>query len=357
VVVNHARVQRLVLDGGTAVGAVVRDERSGAELVVPATVIVNAAGPWADDVRRLAEHDASPALLGSKGVHVAVPAERVGNRGAVTLLSPVDGRVMFVLPAGGCTILGTTETPARHGPADVRASEADVAYLLRSVNAFFPAARLGRADVVSAWAGIRPLAAPAGAADANSASREHTVARGASGLITVTGGKLTTYRAMAAEITDAVERALGLTPRPSATAETVLPGGELGAPDDDVVWATERTGDPAMASRLVHAYGNRWVDVWALAERDPALAERLVPELPYARAELAYGVEREMACTLADLLMRRTHLAYETRDAGRSAARLAAAVVAPRLGWDEAAVARELAAYDADAERVFGIDP
>jgi glycerol-3-phosphate dehydrogenase len=359
VVVNHAAVRRLVLDDGVAVGAIVQDTRTGAELAVPATVIVNAAGPWGDDVRRLAEPDARPGLLGSKGVHVAVPAERVGNRGALTLLSPIDGRVMFVLPAGRCTIVGTTETPAERGPGEVRATEADVAYLLRSVNAFFPAARLKRDDVVSAWAGIRPLAAPPDPDDAsrNSASREHQLVRGATGMITASGGKLTTYRAMAAEIVDGVERALGLTPRPSPTDEVALPGGDVGALDDDILTATDATGDAEVAARLVHAHGGRWGEVWALAEREPELRGRLTPELPYLRAEFAYAVERELACTLADLLMRRTHVAYETRDAGRAAARLAAPLVAARLGWDDAAVARELEAYDADAARVFGVDP
>jgi glycerol-3-phosphate dehydrogenase len=355
VVVNHAAVRRLVLDGGVVVGAIVQDARTGAELAVPATVIVNAAGPWGDDVRRLADPNAPTGLLGSKGVHVAVPAERVGNRGAVTLLSPLDGRVMFVLPAGPCTIIGTTETPAERGPADVRATEADVAYLLKSANAFFPAAKLRRDDVVAAWAGIRPLAAPPGPGDANSASREHQLVRGTSGLITVSGGKLTTYRAMAAEIVDAVQRAMGLAPRPAPTDQVPLPGGDASLADDEAT-AESLTGDAAVAERLVRAHGDRWSAVWALAERDPSLGARLLPALPYVRAEFVYAVERELACTLADLLMRRTHVAYESRDAGRGAARVVAPLVAPLLGWDDAAVSRELAAYDDDAARIFGVD-
>jgi glycerol-3-phosphate dehydrogenase len=112
-----------------------------------------------------------------------------------------------------------------------------------------------------------------------------------------------------------------------------------------------------VARRLVEAHGSAWRDVWALAEREPALRARVVPGLPYVAAELAWAVAHEQAATLADLLVRRTPVAFETRDAGRAAARVAAALVAPRLGWSAADVAHATAAYDAEAARVFGIDP
>jgi glycerol-3-phosphate dehydrogenase len=303
-------------------------------------------------------------------VHVSVPRERVGNRGALTLLSPLDGRVMFVLPAGAHTIVGTTETPTASAPDDVRASEEDVAYLLRSANAFFPDARLTRSDVVSAWAGIRPLIAAgykhgatnggAAAAAASSASREHHIERSPSGVVTVSGGKLTTYRSMAAEVVDEVERALGRErPTPSRTATLPLPGGDLGSYDAELSAARRAIGDaapPAAAVRLVRAHGSRWRDVWALAEDAPALTAPLVPGLPYLRAELTYAVEHETACTLTDLLVRRTHVAFETPDNGRAAARLAADVVAPLLGWDDAARAAALSEYEREAARIFGVD-
>ena len=360
VVINHAAVRTLAprgADGFARVG--VEDRLGGGRPTARARVVVNAAGPWADAVRRLVEPGAPDAVLGAKGVHVAVPAERVGNRGAVTLLSPLDGRVMFTLPAGPCTILGTTETPAERGPDEVRATEADVAYLLRSANHFFPAARLTRADVVSAWAGIRPLAASAGSSGTHtgSASREHVIERDARGLVTVSGGKLTTYRAMAAEIVDA---ALSLLPgdRPTRATDTdtrPLPGGDL-APDE-LAQARRTIGDEAIALRLVQAHGTHWRDVWALVATEPSLAARVVPTLPYTGAELVHATRLELACTLADLLVRRTPIAFETRDAGRAAARVVAPIVAPVLGWDEAGTARALVAYDREAARLFGVDP
>ena len=362
-VLNHAEVRALDLPArdGDPVRAQVVDVLTDTRVEATARVVVNAAGPWGDAVRRLVEPSGENGVLGAKGVHVAVPASRVGNHGAVTLLSPVDGRVMFVLPAGLCTIIGTTETPAERGPDEVRATEADVAYLLRSANGFFPDARLERADVVSAWAGIRPLAAAARGAHRNggttATSREHVIERDPRGLVTVSGGKLTTYRAMAAQVVDA---AAPLLPgkdvrRRSRTHARPLPGGVL-APDEQRQ-ARHAIGDDAVADRLVQAHGAAWRDVWAHAEREPRLAARIDAALPYVGAELVHAVTRELACTLADLLVRRTPVAFETRDAGRAAARVAAPLVAPLLGWDDAAVARELADYDREAARLFGVDP
>ena len=360
VVLNHAAVRGLT-HALSNKGVVVRDAIGGGEQTVAARVVVNAAGPWTDSVRRFDDPAATPSVLGSKGVHLAVPAARVGNRGAVTLLSAVDGRVMFVLPASNQTIIGTTETATDASPDEVRATEGDVTYLLESVNACFPGARLERGDVISAWAGIRPLiAAGPGQDDPGNASREHAIHTSPTGVITVSGGKLTTYRSMAAETVDVVERALDRTPALSRTAMIPLPGAELlisrAAVDRMVVAASRVAGSAPIGTRLVRAFGDRWPDVWTLAERDRALLVPLAPGLPYIAAEAAYAATHEMACTIADVLMRRTHIAFETRDAGRAAARLTAAVLAPRLGWDGAETARQLENYDRDAGRIFGID-
>jgi glycerol-3-phosphate dehydrogenase len=327
VTLNHVSVRSIIRDqSGRASGAVVHDALSGEDIRVRARVIVNATGPWTDTVRDLADPGGPPGVRGSKGAHLAVPASRVGNRGAVTLLSAVDARVMFVLPAGRLTIIGTTETATATDPDDVRASEDDIAYLLASANAAFPGARLTQRDVISAWAGIRPLAATARPIDAASASREHEIARGESGMLTVTGGKLTTYRAMAAEVVDIVLGELGRPLTPTKTHVAPLPGGD------------------------------REAALNTLAASDPRLGARLDPDLPYRYADFVYGVRCERACTLSDLLMRRSHVAYETRDAGVTLAPRVAEVVAPLLDWDSAARAAAVDAYARDAERVFAID-
>jgi glycerol-3-phosphate dehydrogenase len=359
VVVNHAGVCELVHSGERVVGAIVADAFASGSTTIRAGVTVNAAGPWSTAIRRMDRPDAPPAVQGTKGVHLAVPAARVGNHGAVTLLSVVDGRVMFVLPFGALTIIGTTDTQTTATPDAVRASRSDIAYLLESANAAFPAAGLGDSDVVSAWAGIRPLSANVREAgtDPASLSREHSIDTSAGGVISISGGKLTTYRSMAAEVVDAVERALGRPVTASATQSLLLPGGALGATADTISAAAARVGSHDIASRLVRAYGDRWPLVWAFAERDRALAQPLVPGLPYIGAEVLYAAEREMACTVSDVLMRRTQIAFETRDAGRAIAPYVAELLAPIRGWDAGARAAAVAQYDADAERVFGVDP
>lgn len=360
VVVNHAAVRELVTHEGVVRGARIWDALGNATLDVRASIIVNAAGPWSDQLRRLDDgaEVQKAALRGSKGVHIAVPRDRIENHGALTLLSPNDGRVMFVLPGNGQTIVGTTDTFTDAAPDEVRASEADVAYLLDAANTFFPAARLGRADVISAWAGIRPLiagGAPGG--DPADASREHAIATSAHGVVSITGGKLTTYRVMAAQVVDAaVARLDHPGPRRSPTRDTPLPGGDLAFIEEAIAAAGRATGDPELARHLVHAHGSRWTAV-ADEIASPRGAERIVGGLPYRMGEIRYAVKREMALTLADLLIRRTHVAFQTRDHGLESAQRVAQAVADLLRWDDSAVGRAIDAYAADVRRIFSIDP
>ena len=364
VAANHVAVVRAVHEGARLAGVVARDALSDSEFTIRARVIINATGPWSDATAALTG-DAQPShILGSAGAHIAVPRHRVGNNDAVTLVSPVDGRVMFVLPAQAHAIIGTTETPAHRGPDDIRATELDVSYLLRSVNACFPNANLQRDDVIAAWAGIRPLAlARAGERSANTASREHAIAHRADGLLSVTGGKLTTYRVMAADVLQHArqefERAGGrapVAPPASLSETTVLPGGDIVSLHHAVHDARETVHDAAVAERLVMAHGSRWRNVWSYAQRDHALGVRLSDDLPYLTAEVAYAVEREQACTISDVLIRRTHIAFETRDHGRAIARRLSPLMSSLLGWSADTETRALAAYDADVVRLFGID-
>ncbi|HSP79682.1 MAG TPA: glycerol-3-phosphate dehydrogenase/oxidase [Myxococcaceae bacterium] len=358
VVLNHISVRGLVLEEGRARGATVVDGLTGQELTVSARVLVNATGPWSDEIRRLDATGATPAVRGSKGVHVSVPHERLPVREALTLLSPVDGRVMFILPAGSGTIIGTTETATTAHPSEVRASTADVDYLLASANGFFPQAHLTPEDVLSAWAGIRPLAASgySGAGDANSASREHAIHTSPSGVLAISGGKLTTFRIMARDVVDAAEKALGIPHRKTPTDSLPLPGGELASYSATLLAAQGEVGREDTATHLVRAHGSRWRQVWELTREQPLLAEPLVPGLPYLRAEAVHAVTLELAHTLSDVLIRRLKVAFETRDQGRAAARVAAADLAPLWGWSPEEVERQLAAYARDVERLFGIE-
>jgi glycerol-3-phosphate dehydrogenase len=352
-VVNHATVTTLVRNGEQVAGAVVRAEGRD-EITVRATVVVNATGAWTDHVRAMDAGTNGHAVRATKGTHIAVPRERLATHGALTLLSPVDGRVMFALPSTATTIIGTTDTPTDEPPADVRASREDIEYLLASANSFFPSAQLTETDVVAAWAGIRPLVASGFTRDPASASREHRIDRSASGMISVSGGKLTTYRSMAAEVVDVVERSLGRSTTRARTGTTPLPGGDIRSLDEVLRAAELEIGDAVVARRLVEAHGSRWREVAALTAEEPALARRIARELPYLLAEVVYAVEREMALTLADVLVRRLRIAYEVADHGRSTASVATAVLAGRLGWDNARARTEIARYEAEVARIFG---
>ena len=345
-------------------GVVVKDGLTGATFPIQARVIINATGPWSDATAALTGSPQGSQLFGSAGSHIAVPRSRVGNNDAVTIVSPLDGRVMFVLPAGVHTIIGTTERPAQSGPDDIRATRAEVTYLLQSVNRCFPFAQLTMDDVVSAWCGIRPLAAVrAGEHSANAASREHAITHRADGLVSVTGGKLTTYRAMAADVLAHARNELpksGSSPvlthetRPSES--TPLPGGDIVSREAIMTEARSTTHDSAVGERLALAYGSRWRNVWSYVQRDASLGQRLSEALPYLLAEVAHAVEREMACTLSDVLVRRTHVAFETRDNGQAAARRIAPLMAALLHWSERDTAQQLDQYDRDVARLFSID-
>jgi len=365
VVLNHAGVVGAVrTSSGRLAGAMVHDRLGDRTLEVRARVVINATGPWSDATAALTGESSGPQVLGSAGTHLTVPRHRIGNHDAVTIVSPLDGRVMFVLPSGANSIIGTTERPAQHGPDEIRATEGDVRYLLETVNLLFPQAELVPGDVISAWCGIRPLAAArAGEHSANAASREHAITHRADGLVSVTGGKLTTYRAMAADVfAHALNEMRDGTSRPAHdddahdSAHVPLPGGAFESREDLMAEARAATHDADVGEHLVYAYGTEWKRVWRYTLSDAAAAERIVPGLPYLMAEVPYAVEHELACTLSDVLIRRTHIAFETRDHGRSAARRITPLMGAALGWSAEATQAALTAYDADATRLFSIE-
>jgi glycerol-3-phosphate dehydrogenase len=355
VVANHFEVTGLRFDDGRVRGAMCLSRPHGAVVEVSARVVVNATGPWTSGVRALEEPVADQPSHGSKGVHILVPREAIGNVGAVTLVSPIDGRVMFALPAGKFTLVGTTETSAPRSLDAVRATESDVSYLLESAGAYFGGAgdRLRRGAVVSAWAGVRPLAAHDG--DAGSASREHAISVGPRGMITVTGGKLTTYRVIGSQVVDQVQVELGGRPTISPTLDAPLPGGDVD-PSRELAVATRETGAADVASRLVRAHGSRWSEVWEIARARPALRERLSEALPYTLAECVHAVRSEMARNLGDLLIRRVPLAFESADHGVGAVDAVLDALSDEPGWRDADRGALLAEFHEELDGMFTVE-
>ncbi len=327
-VANYAEATALLKPDGRVGGATMRDRLTGQASTIRALVVVNAAGPWVDRVRSLDDTGADPLLRPTKGVHVAVPRKRIGHTHALTLTSPIDGRVMFVLPWDDLSYIGTTDSDDDASPDEVRATADDVVYLLRSANAFFPHARLSPADVVASWAGLRPLLRPPRDVTASAASREHRVVESPSGLLTIAGGKLTTYRVMARDGVDRVP-----------------------APPRELDGAMDRGASDRTARHLVARYGSESAAVLNLVDRDRALGRPIVAGRPALWAEVAHAVEREMAVRLSDVLVRRLHLFYATSDQGVPAASPVAEWLAEPLGWDAPRRAEEVTGYRELVER------
>lgn len=363
-IANYVEVTGFEQRDGRISGVALRDRLGGRALHVRAARVINATGAWSSRVSALDEgahepHEqgartaahgngahANGGLLLSKGVHLVIDRASVGlGPLAVVLPATSDGRLAFVVPWGTQILLGTTDTPYQGDPARVHPDPGDVAALLGDANRFLDLG-LGESDVISAFAGIRPLV-QSGAESTATTSREHAVTTAPSGLVTVSGGKLTTYRRMARDAVDAALRAVPGAWGASPTARIAL-GGTAALPERvEAARATARAlGLPTpMATHLVASYGADAPRVLALVSERPDLAHPLVPGLPYLRAEVVYGVRHEGAQTLEDVLRRRTRVALEDRDGGRAAADEAAELLAAELSWDAATRAREVTAY------------
>jgi glycerol-3-phosphate dehydrogenase len=352
-VANYAAVEHLDSAGGQLGGARISDLVTGETILARAHVVVNATGPWSDELR---DPGGDPMLHCTKGVHVVVPRKRLGNHEAITFVSPIDGRVMFIVPWGAVTYMGTTETELDGPPEEVRATADDVIYVLRSVNALFPEARLRPEDVRATWAGVRPLVRQQAGEDPNAVSREHTLSEREDGLLSIVGGKLTTYRSMAASVVDRVAQRLHerdgrpIPPR-APTDKEPLPGGE--ARDLDVVTESLVVDGFAadVAAHLAHTYGGEAAAVARLAQSEPRLAEPVVAGHTTVWAELLHAMRREMALTLGDLLVRRTHLFYAAPDETLAVLDAIGAFAAEEMEWDSARLSAELDAYRAEVDR------
>ncbi|HEX9216387.1 MAG TPA: glycerol-3-phosphate dehydrogenase [Gemmatimonadales bacterium] len=354
---NYVETTALLKPDGRIRGAVVRDVLTGQTATIRAQVVVNATGPWSDRLRRLDDPHAPAILRLTKGAHVTVPRRRLANEHAVTLFSPIDGRVMFVLPWGDLSYIGTTDTDADASPDALRVTPADVTYLLRSANAAFPDAHLAPNDVVSAWVGLRPLLREDHASPSQ-VSREHKVFESEHGLISIAGGKLTTYRVMASDVVDRVAARLhALDGRPlpprAPTDKLPLPGGEARDLEVLVEAARARGAAEATAQHLVASYGSEAAAVLNLVDRDRrgGLGEPIIAGRPEIWAEVAYAVEREMAVRVQDVLVRRLHLFYEIPDHAQSVVSKVAARMKQLLGWDNVREAEELRDYFQVVER------
>lgn len=318
------------------------DLESGDAFSMRAKAVINASGVWTDEIQSLLGDDARD-VKPSKGIHLVVPRERI--RSETGMILRTDASVLFVIPWGEHWIVGTTDTPWDLGLAHPAASRSDIDYLLKWVNTVL-VEPLTREDVVGVYAGLRPLLTGE-SEETSKLSREHAVIDDGQGLITVAGGKYTTYRVMAADAVDALGPYLGDL-EPSHTERVPLIGADG---YEDALDTAPPTGmSDQQYERLLGRYGAKVGDLLAMMKADPSLSELVVPDAPYLRAEIRYAVTHEGALHLDDVLTRRTRLSIETRHRGLEAAEETARIAGGHLGWDRADIERELRHYRARVE-------
>jgi len=335
------RATGLLLEGGTVVGARGRDLESGEELDIRGHKVISAGGVWSDDIQAMAG-DQGQDVRASKGVHLVVPRDRIDSQTGMILRT--ERSVLFVIPWGRHWLIGTTDTPWSLRRAHPAACRDDIDYLLRWVNTVL-ASPIGPEDVVGVYAGLRPLLV--GESDETSKlSREHAVLESDTGLITVAGGKYTTYRVMAK---DAVDAATGSGTGESSRTDTVPLVGAAGYQEAWDRRAELKVG-PEVAEHLLKRHGSAIFDLLAAIEAEPSLERPLIDDAPYLRAEIAHAVTHEGALHLDDVLTRRTRISIETPDRGAMGAPLAAAIMAGPLGWDHETMQREIEHYLARVE-------
>jgi glycerol-3-phosphate dehydrogenase len=350
-VLNSAEVVKLHRAGERIVGARVRDVETGAEVDVKASVVVNCTGVWTDDIQTLAGGRGRFHVRASKGVHIVVPRDRINSETGMILRT--EKSVLFVIPWGTHWIVGTTDTDWTLHKAHPAASRADIDYILEHVNSVL-AVPLTHDDIQGVYAGLRPLLS--GESESTSSlSREHAVARPQPGLISIAGGKYTTYRVMAKDAIDAALEDISSGAPHSVTEHIPLAGAEgYHAMVNQVDKLADRAGVPAWRmQRLLDRYGSLTEELLALAADDASLLEPLEGAEEYMRAEIVYAASHEGAQHLDDVLARRTRISIETPDRGTASAETAARLVAPYLGWDEERISNETQAYSdrVEAER------
>jgi glycerol-3-phosphate dehydrogenase len=351
---NRCAVTGLVERGARAAGVLVRDEESGGEFELQADSVINATGVWADRLRpdELYGEEEVPRIRPSRGTHLLVARERLAVDAGV--IAPAGGgRTIFVLPWLGRTLVGTTDNDYEGSLDHVPAGEDDVAYLLDALNGFFGTS-LAPTDLLGAYAGVRPLISSGDPKKSVDISRKAELYETSSGLVTITGGKLTTWRRMAKLAVDRIVEREGRE-APCRTHE--IP---IGQPEDPEALPAVPGVDEDSRAHLAARYGHAARDVLRLASAAPRLARRISPELPDLVAEAAFAAGHEQARSVADVLLRRTRLglldARRLSDPGAEGVQLVAQALAGELSWDPARVERERRAWIEEV-RLEGLVP
>jgi glycerol-3-phosphate dehydrogenase len=327
--VNYARVVALTKGpDGFVDGVVAADQESGKEWTIGARVVINATGAFSDSVRRLAEPDVATLIAPSQGIHLVFDQSFLPSESAIMVPHTSDGRVMFAIPWHGHTLVGTTDTPISTPTLEPRPMPDEIEFILETASQYLRK-RPTRDDVLSVFVGIRPLVKSGDGKLTAALSRDHTIHFDASGLLTTTGGKWTTYRNMAEHAVDQAADYARLEERPCVTRSLNVHGFHSNA---------DRFGALSM-------YGSDAIEIQDLMHATPSLSQPLHPQLPYTGAEVVWAARHEMAQTVEDVLARRTRALFLNARAAQAMAPEVARLMAGELGWDAARQASQVAAF------------
>ena len=314
---NYFNVTGLLKENGKLVGVKTQDELNGKEYTINAKVVINATGVFVDNILDMDDPDAPAAVMPSQGVHLVVSKDFFPGEMALMIPKTADGRVLFALPWHGAVVIGTTDTPLHEINDEPIALEAEIDFIINHFNAY-NAINITRKDIRSVFAGLRPLVKTLNKGSTALASRDHTILVSSSNLITITGGKWTTYRKMAK---DAVNNAAFVAKLPivkCATRKLRLHGY-----DQNILYGSE-----------LSVYGSDAVHIRKMISDDPSLGERIHPSYNYCRAELIWAVTHEMAMTVEDILARRSRMLFVDARAAIASAEPVAKLMAEQLGMN-----------------------
>lgn len=351
---SYAEATSMRLEQGAIAEIACQDAIDGSTFLIPVgprTVVVNAGGPWVDRVCALAKSMSTPQLMGgTKGSHIVVDAFSGAPDGAFYTEAQADNRPFFIIPWLGRYLIGTTDLRYDGSLDAVKASDAEIDYLLSETNRVIPTAQLARADVQFTYSGVRPLPArPSGST--SSITRSHSIydhtRDGASNLLSLVGGKLTTHRGSSAELVEAACNKLNRSVPPCSTANTPLPGAML--PTDSLVISLRQTyGDrlpAATLSYLFSIYGKQTERVLALADESPDLLDPIAATQPDIKAQVVFAIRAEMARTMLDITLRRTAMAISS-EYGRDVLPGIASVLQTHCGWSQEKCDHDIAAHE-----------
>ncbi len=329
VLLNYVEVTGIAKDAqGFVNGVTACDVETGVEFHAAAKVVINATGAFSDRLRQFADPTAAPMIAASQGIHLVFDAAFLAGESAIMVPHTSDGRVLFAIPWHGRTLVGTTDTPVSEPSLEPVALDQEIDFILTTAGRYLAKAPT-RDDVLSVFAGIRPLVRASGTAITAALSRDHVINIDRSGLVSIMGGKWTTYRHMAEDCVDQAATLAQWTERPCVTRTLHIHGYHSDA---------KQFGS-------LSGYGSDAYEIQKLIERDPALGQPLHPRLPYVQAEAIWAVRQEMARTVEDVLARRTRALFLDARAAGEIAPSVADLVAAELGWDEATKAKQIESF------------